>query len=54
MSTHQKKFEVIALLRILSVKYSEMGEQTKAIAYIDRAEKLTLTFISNPDNIETL
>lgn len=54
MSSHFKKFEVIAVLRLLAVRYSDLGDQTKVQSYLNRAEKLTQDFISNPDNMETL
>ena len=41
MSTHRKKVEVLAVLRALGHKYSELGDQDKGLSYIKRAEDLS-------------
>lgn len=40
MGTHHRKPEVIQIMRALAIKYEDLGDHTKALEYINRAEKL--------------
>lgn len=40
MSTHMKKPEVIRIMQALAMKYSDLGDNEKALHYIGRAEAL--------------
>ena len=53
-ATIKKKTLLIQAYRILAGKYSEKGDHGKAQSFIKRAEDLTLKYIQNPNNVQTI
>lgn len=54
MSTHMKKPEVIRIMQALAMKYSDLGDNDKALHYIGRAEDLATKLLPSQDHILVL
>ena len=54
MGTHMKKPEMVSIMRALAVKYSELGEYTKALSYVEKGKQKIEVFYENQANTEML
>ena len=45
MSKYMKKPEVVEIMRVLAIKFSDLQNFKKALHYIERAESLTKTVL---------
>jgi hypothetical protein len=54
MSTHRTKVEVLAVLRALAQKYSELGDHDKGLSYTTRAEGLSAGLLQSQEHEQIL
>lgn len=54
MGSHMKKPEVIEILRIQAIKYSDLQDFKKALGYLERADNLTMKILGHREHYRVL